>query len=193
MNYYYLHELEAQPLQDEYLYTATIKVYEKIDLKKLAEDFEIEWEVMRRLNPAFTKGFIPKSKGEYTLTLPETKLYDFALANDALDKIVGFSPASVKRQSEIIALVESNQRREDIASSTSPLGNLPFQMLNLGYSTEAIRLEDETNIKVVKLTKGKSLSDIARENGVELASLIEFNKIDELYPPKIGDQIRIKM
>jgi len=54
-------------------------------------------------------------------------------------------------------------------------------------------MEDDGYVKVVKLTRGKSLADIARENGMELAALMEFNRIDVNSPPRIGDQIRIRM
>ena len=192
MNYYYLHELEPTPLSDDYVFTATILVNEKIDLKHLAEDFEIDWEVMKRLNPSYTKGFIPRSNGENKLTLPETKLYDFALAFGALDKVVSLSPASAARQRDIVALAEANQRKDEV-SGTRPINNLPFPILLAGNSTEAIRMEDDGYVKVVKLTRGKSLADIARENGMELAALMEFNRIDVNSPPRIGDQIRIRM
>lgn len=192
MNYYYLHEIEPNLLSDDYVYTATIKVKDKIDLKRLAEDFEIDWEVMKRLNPAFTKGFIPRSNGEHTLTLPEAKLYDFALAYDAMNDVVALSQAASSRRANLMAMAEANQRNEEI-SGTRPINNLPFPTLMTGSGTEAIRMEDDGYVKVVKLSRGQSLADIARENGVELAALMEFNRIDVNSPPKIGDQIRIRI
>lgn len=192
MNYYYLHEIEPNLLSDDYVYTATIKVKDKIDLKRLAEDFEIDWEVMKRLNPAFTKGFIPRSNGEHTLTLPEAKLYDFALAYDAMNDVVALSPAASSRRASLMAIAEANQRNDEI-SGTRPINNLPFPTLMTGNGTEAIRMEDDGYVKVVKLSRGKSLADIARENGVELVALMEFNRIDVNSPPKIGDQIRIRI
>lgn len=192
MNYYYLHDLEPNVLPDDYVFTATIKVKDKIDLKHLAEDFEIDWEVMKRLNPSFTKGFIPRSNGEHTLTLPEAKLYDFAIAYDAMNDVVALSPAAASRREALLAIAEANQRKDEI-SGTRPINNLPFPTLMTANGTEAIRMEDEGYIKVVKLTRGKSLADIARENGVELVALMEFNRIDVNSPPKIGDQIKIRI
>ena len=100
--------------------------------------------------------------------------------------------ASAARQRDIVALAEANQRRDEV-SGTRPINNLPFPTLLTGNSTEAIRMEDDGYVKVVKLTRGKSLADIARENGMELAALMEFNRFDVNSPPRIGDQIRIRM
>jgi hypothetical protein len=45
----------------------------------------------------------------------------------------------------------------------------------------------------VKLGRGQSLSDIAKENNVDLASLIEDNNYNELNMPKNGDLIKVRI
>jgi hypothetical protein len=194
MNYYYKHDLTPDPMPDDYLYTASIKVYDKIDLDELASQYGIDDEVMRRLNPAFIKGFIPKSDGEYVLTLPESRAIDYAMNNNAYELIVAYSKPSLDRKQIHFANTDAQPAIvEAQREKTDPVGELPMSSLFISNKLEAIRLEDEINVKIVKLTKGKSLQDIANENGVELASLIEYNKIRDDYPPQIGDQIRIKI
>jgi LysM repeat protein len=194
MNYYYEHNIAPIPMDEEFVYTGSVKVYEKIDLEKLANEYQVDFEVIKRLNAVFIKGFIPKSDGEYELHLPESKIYAFAEANNLLGDIVGFSPSSVSRQKEYAALADAKMKEETKTRENLPFENLPLSNnLVLNAKPSSIRLEEQASIKVVKLTKGKSLLDIARENGADIASIIELNKIDEKYPPRIGDEIKIRI
>jgi LysM repeat protein len=194
MNYYYDHNLVPTPLEDDFVYTASIKVFEKVDLQKIADVYQIDIEVLKRLNAVYTKGFIPESNGEHLLHLPESKIYDYANANNSLDHIVAYSSASISRQKEAIAIAEAKMRQEIKSRESLPVDGLPLSnnpLVNTKYST--IRFEDEAVVKVVKLTKGKSLADIAKENGTDIASLIDLNKIDTKFPPRVGDNIKIRI
>ncbi len=194
MNYYYEHNLSPTPMDDEFVYTGSVKVYDKIDLEQLSIDYQIDYEVIKRLNAVFIKGFVPKSDGEYELHLPESKIYVYAEANNLLGDIVGFSPASVFRQKEYAALADAKLKQETKARESMPFDNLPMSNgIVLNAKPASIRLEEQPTIKVVKLTKGRSLLDIAKENGTDIASIIELNKIDEKYPPRIGDEIKIRI
>jgi hypothetical protein len=198
MNFYYLHDLTPDPMPEDYVFTGTLKVKNKIDLEKLAEDYQISPEAMKRLNSVYTKGFIPESEeGEYFLTLPESKIYDYAIANNLLDQITGFSFASLERQKKSqldakntdIAIV--NTRPEELPFSKLPAPSQPFSSLN--FAVKAIKLDDEGLIKIVMLSKGKSLNDVAIENGVDLNDLIELNKFSDTNVPKLGDQIKVRI
>lgn len=194
MNYYYEHNLTPMPMDEEYVYTGSLKVYDKVDLEQVAVQYQIDYEVLKRLNAVFIKGFIPKSDGEYELHLPESKLFAFAEANNLLGDIVGFSPASMARQKEYAAQEEAKLLQEAKERESMPFDNLPLSnSLVLNVKASTIRLEEQATIKVVKLTRGKSLLDIARENGTDVASIMELNKIDEKYPPRIGDEIKIRI
>ena len=192
MNYYYLHDIEPISMPEEYVYTASLRVFNKVDLESLAAEYMIDMEVIKRLNPSYIKGFIPETETGHLLTLPESKIYDFAMNTSAYEHIVAFSPASLQRQKTALANAETNQRKEAIYASL-PLNGLPIPALGVKGNTEAIRLEDDANVKIVKLAKGISLADIAKENGMELASLMEFNRFDENNPPRIGDQVKLRM
>lgn len=195
MNYYYLHEIETNTLPDEYKYTATLKVSSRIDLDKLSKEYEIDKEVIRRLNPAFTKGFIPAVKGQaYTLTLPELKMYEYANDNGLYEEIVGYSPQVMARNKAAIALAEQESIIEAQMEGSKPVSQLPTVPLYFESNTSAIRIEEKANtVKVVKLKKGQSIADIAREYNQDLASMIQYNDFDENRPPRVGDQVKVKI
>jgi len=66
------HEFGLVPKQQplDYLFVDTLRVYEKVDFHKLAEWVDFHPDLLKELNPAYTKGFIPASKGGYVLVLP---------------------------------------------------------------------------------------------------------------------------
>lgn len=195
MNYYYLHDIETNTLHDDYKYTATLKVNKRIDLDKLSKEYEIDKEVMRRLNPAFTKGFIPESKSaEFTLTLPELKMLEYANENGIYDDIIAYSPNVIARNKASIALAELDKLTKEKEASSLPLSQLPSNPVQFEHNSLALRIEEKANtIKVVKLKKGQSLTDIAKEYNQEVASLMEFNDFDENRPPRVGDQVRVRI
>ena len=108
MNYYYLHDLEPNVLPDDYVFTATIKVKDKIDLKHLAEDFEIDWEVMKRLNPSFTKGFIPRSNGEHTWPYRKQSFMILPLLMMPWTMCSGSVTRSCIQKEALLAIAEAN-------------------------------------------------------------------------------------
>lgn len=195
MNYYYLHEIETNTLHDDYKYTATLKVKKRIDLDRLSKEYEIDKEVMRRLNPAFTKGFIPESKNaDYTLTLPEIKMLEYANEYGIYDDIIAYSPNVIARNKAAIAIANQDKILKEQEAGSQPLSQLPSNPVQFEHNTLALRIEERANtIKVVKLKKGQSLADIAKEYNQEIASLLEFNDFDENRPPRVGDQIRVKI
>ena len=195
MNYYYLHEIETNTLHDDYKYTATLKVKKRIDLDRLSKEYEIDKEVMRRLNPAFTKGFIPESKNaDYTLTLPEIKMLEYANEYGIYDDIIAYSPNVIARNKAAIAIADQDKILKEQEAGSQPLSQLPSNPVQFEHNTLALRIEERANtIKVVKLKKGQSLADIAKEYNQEIASLLEFNDFDENRPPRVGDQIRVKI
>ena len=138
MNYYYPTICSPNVLPDDYVFTATIKVKDKIDLKHLAEDFEIDLGSHETFEPSFTKGFIPRSNGEHTLTLPEAKFYDFAIAYDAMNDVGILSPSCSSRRE---AFGHCRQSVQDEISGTRPINNLPsspwWQPMALNQKTRA--------------------------------------------------------
>jgi LysM repeat protein len=192
MHYYEQHDISPTVMPEDYVYTAKIKIFNKVDLTQLATEYNIDDEVIRRLNAQYIKGFIPESDGEHSLTLPVEKA-EIYVANYASvnAEILAYSLPAQLRMNNIAAIAEVEQSAS--RPGEQPIRDLPLQSIFVINNLEAIRLEEESLYKVVKLTKGRSLADIAQENGMELASLMEYNKISDEFPPKIGDQIRVRI
>lgn len=195
MNYHYLHNIETNTLHDDYKFTATLKVKNKVDLDKLSKMYEIDKEVIRRLNPAYTKGFIPAVKdSEYTLTLPEQKMIEFANDNNVYEDIFKYSPHVMARNKAALALADQARIIQEQEAGAQPLSQLPTAPLYFETNAAALRIDERANtVKVIKLKKGQSLSDIAKEYNQELVSLIQFNDFDENRPPRVGDQVKVKI
>ncbi len=195
MNYYYEHNLVPLPMEEDYVYTASVQVFDKIDLEKVAIEYQIDMEVMRRLNAVFVKGFIPASNGEHFIHLPESKFYDFVNNNNLLDKVITYSPASITRQKTNDLIVAVEKEKEELKKrQTSPFQSLPTSNpLIYASNNVGIRMDEEAPVKIIKLTKGKSLRDIAKENNTDLASLMELNNISSKFPPRIGDNLKVRI
>jgi membrane-bound lytic murein transglycosylase D len=190
MNFYYIHELEPDHLPEDYVYSGTLKVKSKIELSTIAEDYQVSPEAIRRLNAIYTKGFIPESEEEeFTLTLPESIIYQYAEKNNLLDKIAEFSIASINRQNK---RASESIKKDEIAVADIPTQKSPIIPINIPNRSVSIK-EDYSIIKIVRLTKGKSLKDIAEEHGTDLAALIDYNNFSESNLPRLGDPIKIRI
>ncbi|NNF34745.1 MAG: lytic transglycosylase domain-containing protein [Saprospiraceae bacterium] len=78
MNYYLEHGLtpSGEKLEEN---PTTARIYKKTDFKSLAKMVDMDVKSIWRLNPMYIRGYIPASDKGYFLTLPEDKLYQFAL------------------------------------------------------------------------------------------------------------------
>lgn len=199
MNYYYLHEIVPIDVDQNLVFTATARVYEKVDLKQLAKLFDLDYDLVKQLNPAYTKNFIPKSEnGDYYLTLPEAQLYSYLESRNAFDNIYFVSSETYpgdffnpgREMNNVIALANSEplfpeSRRE--AERELPYLRRQRQRTKIDINKEQV------NTITVKLGTGQSLADVARINGVDLASLVEENNYSDTNMPKNGDLIRIRV
>ena len=74
VNYYGDHGLTpAAHLSEDSI--AQFKVYRTINLRKLARARELDYATLRRLNPGYVQGYIPRNPAGYTLRVPSTDLY----------------------------------------------------------------------------------------------------------------------
>ena len=73
-NYYDLYNLNPKTLKTEEFYTTTLIVYDKVNLYETAKKLGIRVSLLKKLNPSYKTGVIPKSpKGNY-LVLPHEKM-----------------------------------------------------------------------------------------------------------------------
>ncbi len=78
MNYYLDHGLTptGEKLEEN---PTTAKIYKKTDFRSISRMVDMDVKTIWRMNPMYIRGYIPESEQGYYLTLPEDKLYQFAL------------------------------------------------------------------------------------------------------------------
>ena len=186
MKYHYLHDLNPILPADDIRYTASIKVFEKTDLKQLSKDLDIDFDLMKYLNPLYLKEFIPVAtdRDYYLLTLPDHKMAAFVGRFSSVQNLVN-SPLSLKRPSneeEAIEIVDAPRTSKDYIKFLSK--QFVTVQDNL-YDTSMLKnlakgvLPGRERMKLYQLGKKESLADVAESKNIPLADLISMNNIDE--------------
>ncbi|MDX1701816.1 MAG: transglycosylase SLT domain-containing protein, partial [Melioribacteraceae bacterium] len=77
MNYYKAHGLKPKRASDELVNTESTEVYNELKFKDISSLTGIELGVVKQLNPAYIRHYIPKSNEGFTLTLPKEHMDEF--------------------------------------------------------------------------------------------------------------------
>jgi membrane-bound lytic murein transglycosylase D len=186
MKYYYAHDLWPEQVDDNLKFTASVRVFDKIELKDIANQYDLNFEIIKDLNPSFLRNFIPESEGKHYLTLPETHLIDYVNKTNLHDHLFQVSMLASKQHKAI-----ANQK---LAENTNvELKRLETKQIpKLGHRAEkGIIMNNPVRYKLVKLKKGQSIADLSIEYGIDLNTLIKENNFSENNLPKQGDVIKI--
>ncbi len=190
MNYYYLHDINPILIDDERKFTASVKVFDKTELKTLAEEYNLDIELIKELNPSFLKNFIPESDGKHYLTLPESYLYDYVNKRNAHAHIYHINILATKVAPKTFA-----EAKLDIDEIPSQEKRKKVEVEKISKSQarseKGISVRNPVRVKFVKLKRGQTLLDLANEYEMSLSNLIADNNISKVNPPKQGDMIRI--
>ncbi len=76
MNYYHSHDLQPRVPEDLLQSTIEVKTNQRLSLSELSENLNVHVDVLKKLNPSYSKGFIP-ANGDYPLILPVNRLFDY--------------------------------------------------------------------------------------------------------------------
>jgi len=168
MNYYHEHEIIPQEPNENLKNTATAKVFSKVNFNTLSDSFELDMNVIKMLNPAFLKNYIPESEdGRYTLTLPQNKLYDFLERHGSFEDLLYLSYSDKPDMSEQ-RLVELNSI-PSLLENQNAGGNLNLERkLDIGNITPPV--------KRTRLGRGDTYQSVAYEKGLNLNHIIDLNK-----------------
>lgn len=185
MNYYYLHGLKPIEPSDDIKFTTSVKVFEKTEFKKISKEFEIEMNLLKYLNPMYRKEFIPESEdGRFYLTLPDQKMTAYIEKYNSVENLV-FNPIARKRdEADYQKIAMDNGQRAAIEY---------VQLLSRKNSAIRDNLKDSSiiaklkigitpgynSIKLYKLKRKESLSDVAEANNIALDDLMALNNINE--------------
>ncbi len=192
MNHYYLHDLVPREPADEFKYPLTIKVFEKVDLRKLADELNLNISTIKTLNPIYRKDVIPAAKGDdyHVLTLPDIGMAQYIAKYNSIDNIISRPFVLVRN-----AALNNNEMAN--VNVDNQLRQLDFSSLKLiKNSTDAQwvqKIEEKMQlntgpITLYRMRRKESLSEIASRYNISLEELMKINNIKEkegIYPGSI--------
>lgn len=186
MSYYYAHDIRPEQVDEDLKFTASVKVFDKVNLRDVAKEYNLEFDLIKKLNPAYIRNFIPKSEGKHYLTLPESHLYEYASKSNLYDHVFHVKSLAVDSGSGMMtfkedAVVEELKARKEI-QLPKPLKVLPLN---------GIAMRFPTRFKMVKLKRGQTIMDLARVYAVSVEDIISDNNYSFSNLPKQGDLVKI--
>ena len=204
MSYSHVHGLN--PLLDYDINTlATVRIFDYSTLKEIAQQAGLDYEVVKQLNPAFLKNYIPKSSKGYLLTLPETNMYNLLALKGGWDNLITTSQHSkslqetyyrygaMKRQLEELAPIQ-NSHSASLQLKSTDLNDRKIVMNT--RSVTPIEPREKTALvasgKYYPLLPQQSLTDMAKKHGLSLTELLRLNEINIHQLPPPGTMIRVK-
>jgi membrane-bound lytic murein transglycosylase D len=204
MNYFHLHGLE--PIEENtHSRFATTVVYNYESFREISQKSGADINAIYKLNPAFLKGYIPKSTKGYLLTLPEDEMYNYLLATDGFDNLVYthnkneflnsttyLYTSMKKRMSELIEVerIPTNRALLTVRSKVN-IAEMPTSRLNQDIKKRSAKGEKGKNITLHTIKAQQSLYDVSLLYAVRMEDLIEINEIDPSAPPGPGSVIRV--
>jgi membrane-bound lytic murein transglycosylase D len=208
MNYFHAHGLQPLiegMLEEQY---ATAVVYDYTNFKELANTLNMDASLLWHLNPAFLKGYIPKSSKGYLLTLPESKMYDYLAISDNWDNLE-YRPKQTDSERNNIFLYGNMKRRVLDLEIMDALPNVNTSMTELKSNDDNRQTPElpeqpsnkesgnlqvnASRYKYYKLQSQQSLLDVVDLFDVSLDELIKINEIDINNPPAPGTVIKIEL
>lgn len=183
MSYYYLHDITPKEPSDDLKYIITVKVFDKVDFKKLSKEFDLDINLIRHLNPMYRKDYIPRNEdGKYALNLPDIKMFAYVEKYSTLDNIITSPYVFVRDQNNknIPTTPSQNNAEEYIAflvrRNISVRDNFKdsSRLIKMG---KVLYPENDKNV-FYKMKRKESLADIAASNNMPLEELLAINNID---------------
>ena len=194
MSHFHVHDIVPMLVEDDLRYTATAKTFDKVDLNALAKSLDLEPRIVKFLNASYIKNFIPKSDGNYYLTLPEKKMFEYIENGKENIEIVYVRFSEYKPGVDIPENIGSKNINHFAVNIFKRKSDQPYiAEVQDKIDQHMTALVDQQRIKKVKIGKGQSLADIANTFGTSIGSLIELNNIDVNSPPKYGDILLVKI
>jgi membrane-bound lytic murein transglycosylase D len=183
MNYYYLHDLNPKEPSEDIKFISSVQVVEKTDFKKLAKALDMDYDLLRFLNPIYKKHYIPEAdeNESYILTLPDTKMLVYLDKYDNNRNLV-YNPIAQKRPVTEDALVSAPRTLTEYAQFLIR-DNLMVRdnLKDTSFMRNLVNgiLPSREKIRFYQLRKKESLADVALANNIPLAELMALNNIDE--------------
>lgn len=184
MNYYYLHDLTPIEPSDDLKYIVSVRVFEKLDFKKLSKEFAIDLELIRYLNPMYRKDHIPENKnGDYTLTLPDLKMLGYIEKYNALENIVTSPYMFVRKPTEDEVELATREMNKPIEFTAFLRKKNMSVRDNFKDSSMLLKLGENMDFGsgkfvLYKMKRKESLLEIAANKNIPLEELLAINNVD---------------
>lgn len=187
MSYYYLHDLYPKEPSDDLKFIITIRVFDKVDFKKISKEFDIDLDLIRFLNPMYIKDIIPSNdEGKYSFSLPDKNMFAYIEKYNHVDNII---------TSPYVFVRNPNENKLPTSPTKNPLEHYVALLTKRNVSVRD-NFQDSSQLKLIgnilssgknkkilyKMKRKESLSDIAADNNIPLEELLAINNID----PEIG-------
>lgn len=77
LNYYHYHGFNLDVVNPDYSDVATMTVKQKVYLSSLAKELNVDYGILRKLNPEYLQGYIPSSQGKYSVRIPSSRVGNY--------------------------------------------------------------------------------------------------------------------
>jgi hypothetical protein len=206
--YYYDHDISPRFASDLLTKTSTVKVFDKVDFKKIGKELDLDIDYIRFLNPIWHKNVIPKAdSGYYQLILPRHKMLAYVERFSAFENLITPIDEVLNPDEEMLA-VTTETTPEEVAIETRKT----IAILALGRKKKsgvAVRdsFKDElmrTNLKtdmtfaapqeyeLYTLKRKESIADVANRRNIPIAEILEINGIRDERDINPGSIIKLK-
>jgi len=77
MQYYHVHNLSPNVVEEDKKFTVSISDGQRHNFKELSEDLQLDYKLLKELNPQYRKSYFPSNDGHLSLVIPvsKTELY----------------------------------------------------------------------------------------------------------------------
>ena len=207
LNHFNDYGLKPTPVEDYYFDNAQAIVYKHMSFKYIADITGLSLDVIKRLNFAYRKNFIPASTEGYKLILPKSALFAL-IEHENFDKIE-FDKELNQNYSQYImnyfprdiaGYMLGNELAYEISENISnkfesdiSLNHETRKSLSPPLPVNAIIKEDESNFVIHKLKAGESLLDVAKKyNNVKISDIMKWNGFSMSKTPRPGTKVKIR-
>jgi Transglycosylase SLT domain/LysM domain len=200
--YYNDHNLNPRIPSDLLTKTAKVKVYGKVDFKKVSKELDLDIDYIKFLNPKWRKEMIPQPAdgGSHVLILPKETMYAYIDKYSSYEHLIDADDmvyASVdERQAAQELLAEI--RKEVSIRQLKKYRNAGYAMrdsfkdeLLIADMRNSMAFIEQADYALYQLKRKESLADVARNNNLDIEDLMALNGIKDESDLNPGSIIKI--
>jgi len=195
MNYSHVHNLRPDQENSPHQ-LATVRIYDYTTFSKISKITGLNKMTIAEYNPAYIKGYIPRSSQGYYLTLPQSDLYYYLSQVGGFEHLLDLGYDSSTLRGRYMLYGAMKKKVEELNSlaviTTKAIGsedpiNDPIRLPLQTAPLSVLNSEGRT----YQMKPKESLIDVAEANNIKLSTLLKINDIDVSSPLEPGAVIRL--